>query len=210
MDWPARLSGQHIRLESLEHRHGPGLVAAAAADPSLYRWSPVPQGEPEVRAYIDTALAWKEAGTAGPLVVVRIADEAVVGSTRFWNLEYWPWPLGHPLHGRRNPDVGEIGYSWLTRSAVRTAANTEMKQLMLTYAFEEWGVECICFHTDIRNTRSRDALERIGAKFEGVLRAHRMAADHTFRDSARFSILASDWPSARLRLEELAQRRRSV
>jgi RimJ/RimL family protein N-acetyltransferase len=206
MDWPARLCGHHIRLEPLEHRHGPGLVDAAGADPSLYRWSPVPQGESEVRAYIDNALAWKEAGTAVPLVVVRIGDEAVVGSTRFWNLERWPWPLAHPLHGRRNPDVGEIGYSWLTRSAVRTAANTEMKHLMLTYAFEQWGVECICFHTDVRNTRSRAALERIGARFEGVLRAHRMAADHTFRDSARFSILASDWPAVRQRIEELGRR----
>ena len=77
MDWPARLCGHHIRLEPLEHRHGPGLVDAAGADPSLYRWSPVPQGESEVRAYIDNALAWKEAGTAVPLAVVRIGDEAV-------------------------------------------------------------------------------------------------------------------------------------
>ena len=88
----------------------------------------------------------------------------------------------HPRHGRANPDVCEIGYTWLTRSAIRTAANTEAKLLMLTHAFETWQVLRVCLHTDARNQRSRAAIERIGAKFEGILRAHRMAADFTPRD----------------------------
>ena len=170
----------------------------------------MPQGESGVRVYIDTALAWKEAGTAVPLVVVRIGDEAVVSSTRFWYLGYWPWLVAHPLHGSRSPDVGEIGYSCLTRSAIRTAANTEMKELMLTHAFEQWDVECICFHPDLCNTHPRAALGGAGAKFEGVVRAHRMSADHTFRESARFSILASEWPSVRQRLENLARGQHSA
>ena len=130
----------------------------------------------------------------------------VVGSTRFWNLEQWAWPQGHPLHGRSGPDVCEIGYTWLTRSAIRTAANTEGKLLMLTHAFEEWQVLRVCFHTDARNQRSRAALERIGGKFEGILRAHRMAADFIARDSARFSIVAAEWPELKQRLRGMLDR----
>jgi RimJ/RimL family protein N-acetyltransferase len=97
-------------------------------------------------------------------------------------------------------DVCEIGYTWLTRSAIRTAANTEAKLLMLTHAFETWQVLGVCFYTDARNQRSRAALERIGGKFDGILRAHRMAADYTARDSARFSIVAAEWPDVKQRL----------
>ena len=102
--------------------------------------------------------------------------------------------------GRSTPDACEIGYTWLAPSALRTAANTEAKLLMLTNAFEGWQVLRVCFHTDVRNLRSRAALERIGGKFEGILRSHRMAADFIARDSARFSILASEWPEVKQRL----------
>jgi N-acetyltransferase len=139
-----------------------------------------------------------------PFATVRVTDNAVIGSTRFWNLEQWPWPEGHSLHGRSGPDACEIGYTWLTRSAVRTAANTEAKLLMLTYAFETWQVLRVCFHTDVRNDRSRAALERIGGKLEGILRAHRMAADYTPRDSARYSIVAAEWPAVKRKLNEFA------
>ena len=90
---------------------------------------------------------------------------------------------------------------------MRTAANTESKLLMLTHAFEVWKVLRVCFHTDSRNQRSRAALERIGGQFEGVLRAHRMAADFIPRDSVRYSIVASEWPAARQRLLRLLDRR---
>ena len=194
------LLGTHIRLEPLEQRHVDGLVAAAAADPSLYQWSPIPQGKVDAANYIETALAWRDAGTAVPFAIVRLSDGVVIGSTRFWNLERWSWPEGHPSHGRSAPDACEIGYTWLTRSAIRTAANTEAKLLMLTYAFEEWQVLRVCFHTDTRNQRSRAALERIGGQFEGILRAHRMAADYIPRDSVRYSIVALEWPTVKQRL----------
>jgi N-acetyltransferase len=197
------LQGRHIRLEPLDHRHIDGLVVASAADPSLYQWSPVPQGKAEAISYVETALAWRDAGTAVPFAIVRLADGVVIGSTRFWNLERWAWPQGHPRHGRSAPDACEIGYTWLTRSAIRTAANTEAKLLMLTHAFETWQVLRVCFHTDARNQRSRAALERIGSKFEGILRAHRMAADYIPRDSMRFSIVAAEWPEVRERLNQL-------
>jgi RimJ/RimL family protein N-acetyltransferase len=130
----------------------------------------------------------------------------VIGSTRFFLLERWSWPPGHARHGRGAPDACEIGYTWLARSAFRTAANTEAKLLMLTYAFETWQVFRVCFHTDARNERSRAALERIGARFEGLLRAHRLAVDHIPRDSLRFSIVAAEWPKVKEQLIRLLNR----
>lgn len=198
------LQGNTIRLEPLEHRHIDGLVAASASDPSLYRWSPVPQGKTEATIYVDTALAWRDAGTAVPFAIVRSGDGVAIGSTRFWNIERWAWPTGHPLHGRGLPDACEIGYTWLARSAIRTAANTEAKLLMLSHAFDVWHVLRVCFHTDSRNQRSRAALERIGGTCEGILRAHRMAADYIPRDSVRYSIVVAEWPVVKERLLQLA------
>ena len=200
------LQGRHVRLEPLEHHHVDGLAAASADDATLYQWSPVPRGKAEATQYIETALAWRDAGTAVPFAIVRVQDGIVLGSTRFWNLERWAWPQGHPLHGRGVPDACEIGYTWLSRSAIRTVANTESKLLMLTHAFEAWQVLRVCFHTDVRNQRSRAALERIGGQCEGILRAHRMAADHIPRDSVRYSIVASEWPAVKQRLLQFVDR----
>jgi N-acetyltransferase len=200
------LSGRHVRLEALDHRHIDGLVAATASESSLYQWSPVPQNKSEAIAYVETALSWRDAGTAVPFAIVRLADNTVVGSTRFWNIERWSWPEGHSRYGRLAPDACEIGYTWLARSAIRTAVNSEAKLLMLSYSFETWRVLRVCFHTDVRNQRSRAALERIGGKFEGILRSHRMAADYTARDSARYSIVEAEWPEAKVSLKQLLDR----
>jgi RimJ/RimL family protein N-acetyltransferase len=200
------LTGKHVRLEPLDYRHVDGLVAASAIEPSLYRWSPVPQGRAEAAKYIDTALAWRDAGTALPFATVRVDDGVVIGSTRFFDLERWAWPQGHPRHGRAAADACEIGYTWLTRAAIRTAANTEAKRLMLTHAFETWQVLRVCLHTDARNQRSRAAIERIGGRFEGILRSHRIAADYIARDSARFSIIEAEWPEVKRRLSRLLER----
>ena len=197
------LQGRVVRLEPLGHNHVDGLAAASAGDPALYQWSPVPKNEADVAKYIDTALAWQDAGTALAFATIRLADGVVIGSTRFFDMDRWAWPLGHPRHGRKIPDVCEIGYTWLTRSAIRTAANTEAKFLMLTHAFETWQMLRVCLHADARNQRSRTAIERIGAKFEGILRSHRVAADFIARDSARYSIVAAEWPTVKQRLSEL-------
>jgi len=193
--------GNTVYLQPLQHDHVPGLVAAAAGGGDLYRWSPVPQDEAATRRYVEAALAARDSGTAVPFAVVRLEDDAVIGSTRFWNLDYWAWPDPKPA-----PDTCEIGHTWLSRDAIRTGANTEMKQLMLTHAFEVWQVRSVCLHTDARNQRSRDAIARIGARFEGILRSHRLGADGSPRDSARFSVTAEDWPAVRVRLDELARR----
>jgi N-acetyltransferase len=204
------LAGKYVRLEPLDQRHIEGLsiasAGASAGDRSLYQWSPVPQGEIEAKGYVETAMAWREAGRAEPFAIVRVEDSAIIGSTRFFDLERWLWPAGHPRHGRPTPDACEIGYTWLAHSAIRTGANTEAKLLMLTHAFETLHVLRVCLHTDVRNQRSRTAIERIGGKFEGILRAHRMAADFIARDSARFSIVAAEWPAAKQRLGEMLNR----
>ncbi|HVA55532.1 MAG TPA: GNAT family protein [Gammaproteobacteria bacterium] len=197
------LQGRYVRLEPLDHRHVDGLVAAAASDDSLYRWSSIPRNKAEVIRYIDTALSWRDSSSALPFAMLRVADAVVIGSSRFFDLEYWAWPQGHARHGRHTPDGCEIGYSWLSRAAIRTAANTEAKLLMLTHAFESWRVLRVCFHSDARNQRSRAALERIGARFEGILRAHRLATDHIARDSARYSIMESEWPLVKEHLGRL-------
>jgi len=200
---PETLIGDYVRLEPLDFRHAEGLAKASASDIQLYQWSPVPQGIEETNKYIQTALSWQLAGTSAPFAVIRKSDDSIIGSTRFFNIEQWAWPAGHPRNGRPYPDVAEIGYTWLASYATRTGANTEAKLLLLTLAFEKWNVFRICFHADMRNTRSRTAIERLGAKFEGTLRSHRLAIDNIPRNSARFSILDSEWPEVKQRLLSL-------
>jgi RimJ/RimL family protein N-acetyltransferase len=196
------LSGRHIRLEPLSLNHVNGLVAASAVDPSLYRWSAVPVGRDAVLRYIETAQALRDAGTAQAFATIREHDGAILGSTRFFDIERWAWPIDHPRYGQAHPDVCEIGYTWLTSAAIRTGANTEAKLLMLTHAFEAWQVLRVCLQTDARNKRSQAAIERIGGKLDGVLRVHRIAADFTPRDSWRYSIVAAEWPEVKRRLAE--------
>ena len=198
---PFVLEGNQVRLEPLELRHVDALVAASAVDPPLYQWSAVPLGHAATVAYVESALAGQAAGTTLPFVSVRLSDDEVIGSTRYFDLDSWPWPAGHERAGRGLPDACEIGYTWYTRSAIRTAANTEAKMMMLTHAFETWGMVRVCLHTDERNERSRAAMERIGCRFEGILRSHRLAVDGIPRNSARFSIVASEWPEAKGRLQ---------
>jgi N-acetyltransferase len=198
------LTGRYVRLEPLHQRHAAGLVHASAGADELYQMTTVPTSEVEVGRYIALAEAARAAGTAAPFAVIRLADETVVGSTRLWDMQWWPWPEAHPRHGHDGPDTCEIGHTWLAASAIRTGANTEMKRLMLTYAFETWDVLSVCFHTDVRNHRSNAALRRIGAQFEGTLRSHRLAADLRPRDSARYSITAAEWPAVRAHLDEMS------
>lgn len=204
------LSGSHIRLEPLGRQHIDGLAAASSGDPAvcgpLYRWTPVPRTRSEAERYVQIACKWRNDGTAVPFAIVRL-DGTVIGSTRFWNFDKWNWPQGHPETAIRAYDACEIGHTWLAASAIRTAANTEAKLLMLTHAFEYWRVRRVSLHTDARNQRSRAAIERIGAKFEGILRAHRLSVDLQPRDSARFSIVEAEWPEAKEKLKNSLTRR---
>ena len=132
----------------------------------------------------------------------------VVGSTRFDDLAIWTWPAGNPAQRTVVPDAVEIGGTWLAQSARRTVVNTEAKLLMLSHAFDVWNVYRVRLRTDVRNQVSWKAIERIGARFEGVLRADRPGADGTVRDSALFSIVADEWPAVRERLTGILDRPR--
>ncbi|MEJ2902520.1 GNAT family protein [Pedobacter panaciterrae] len=191
------LVGNYVRLEPLELFHLEGLTKAAAGNEQLFKWTVVPQEKNAMTRYIKTALEQRDRGTAMPFVIVGNEDGIIKGSTRFWNIAYWQWPEHTCGYGRIAPDVCEIGYTWLTGSATRTGINTEAKFLMLKYAFEHWKVWRVNFTTDVRNERSRAAIERLGAKFEGIIRAERMGADFTIRDSARFSIISDEWPDVK-------------
>jgi len=103
--------------------------------------------------------------------------------------------------GPERPDVVEIGATWLAAAAQRTPINTEAKVLMLTHAFDHWRVHRVSLMTDARNQRSRDAIGRLGARFDGILRAARPASDGVIRDTAAFSILEAEWPAVRANLE---------
>ena len=193
---PAVLDGRHVRLEPLTPSHAPALAAAAAGDRSTFRFTPVPDGDSAAAAYVADLLADAERGLVLPFATL-LPDGEVVGATRFLGLEYWPVDEERPAGV---PVVAEIGGTWLTPRVQRTPVNTEAKLLMLTHAFDTWQVLRVSLKTDARNARSRAAIERLGARFDGVLRAHSPAADGGLRDTAFFSILSGEWPDVRDRL----------
>ncbi|HXU00543.1 MAG TPA: GNAT family N-acetyltransferase [Polyangia bacterium] len=211
------LANAFVRLDPLTPEHVEPLAAAAAEKPAEYALAPVPVDVAGMRAYVHAALADAAANRALPFAIVRQDGNVgnvgkhgtVVGSTRFMNLEWWSWPpgpirvAGEPrrLDAGAPPDVVEIGHAWLAASAIRTEVNTAACLLLMTHAFEVWRVHRLTLKTDARNTRSRAAIERLGGRFEGILRSHLPAADGIVRDTAMFSMLPGEWPAAKLRLE---------
>ena len=199
---PVVLEGRHIRLEPLTLGHARALVEVANGPRESYGFTLVPADETSMLRYIEAALRDQEAGRALPFATVAKATARVVGSTRFGNIEFWAWPPDNPhQRGPDVPDVAEIGWTWLAADAQRTPINTEAKLLMLTHAFETWRVHRVSLMTDARNERSRRAILRVGAQFDGVIRAQRMAFDGTIRDTAAFSILESEWPTVKRQLQ---------
>jgi RimJ/RimL family protein N-acetyltransferase len=190
------LVGNHVRLEPLTLDHVPALVAAINEDPTSFRFSTAPETEAAMSAWVQDALAARETGRELPFATYSSAHKRVVGSTRFYDLERWHSPSEEPRRDRP-PDACLIGYTWLGASAQRTACNTEAKLLMLSHAFETWQVSRVAFRIDARNDSSRAAVERLGARFEGIRRAERLGADGQVRDSAFYSILAPEWPAVK-------------
>ncbi len=198
---PVVLEGTFVRLEPLTAAHAAALAAAASGARDTYGFTWVPEGEAEAAAFIATRLGEQAAGRVLPFATVDRRTGRVAGSTRFMNIEYWDWPAGNAnQRGRDHPDTVEIGGTWLAAEAQRTPINTEAKLLMLGHAFEVFGVHAVTLKTDARNWRSRNAIERIGARFDGVVRAYQPGRDGTVRDTAWFSLLESEWPAAKLGL----------
>lgn len=202
--FPLTLDGRLVRLEPLDPAHVPALVAAADESRAHYGLTWVPGDAAAMARFVDAALAQAARGLEVPFATVDQRRGRVVGSTRFCNVERWPWSGAPAAPVPAGPDAVEIGHTWLAASAQRTYVNTEAKLLMLGHAFEVWRVRRVTLKTDARNVRSRAAIERLGARFDGILRAHMPAADGGVRDSAMYSMLAGEWPAARERLTALA------
>jgi RimJ/RimL family protein N-acetyltransferase len=202
---PFTLTGVHVRLEPLAAHHAPGLAAAAAGDRSTFGFTAVPDGVEEARRYIDQLLGDRDRGLVVPFAQRRLDNGELAGCTRYMELRRW--------RGRVEPDEVEIGGTWLAAGAQRTAVNTEAKLLLLRHAFESWGVWRVAICTDVRNARSRDAIERLGATFEGVLRSHRLVnqpGEIRPRDTAVYSIVSDEWPAVRERLVARLDRTRAA
>jgi RimJ/RimL family protein N-acetyltransferase len=200
---PFALEGRHARLEPLTEDHVPGLAAAAAEDRAGYAYTWVPDGTADAAEYVRSALADQSRGWALPWAVRRLADDRLVGSTRFLDLQVFgasPTAPAEPPSDDRPPSVLEIGNTWYAASAQRTALNTDVKLQLLAHAFDVWAVLRVTLKTDARNLASRTAIERIGGRFEGIRRVHVLATDGSLRDSAYYSITRDEWPAARAAL----------
>lgn len=193
-----RLAGTEVALEPLRPDHADALAAAAAESREHYRYNPVPDGAKEAAGYIELALRQRAEGNRYPLAIVWRGR--IVGTTSYSEFQPWDWSVKCGVRRRELPNACEIGFTWLAASAQRTSCNTETKFLLLRHAFDTWTVHRVRFRTDERNQRSRRAIERLGARPDGVLRADMPGRDGTVRNTAFYSILALEWPDARVRL----------
>jgi RimJ/RimL family protein N-acetyltransferase len=184
---PRVLEGTHVRLEPLTLDHAASL-AQVAFDPDLWQWTLTRIEHPtDLHAYIEEALAAQRAGTALPFCTFDRRSHTAVGSSRFGNYD--------PANRRV-----EIGWTWVARPWQRTCINAEAKLLMLAYAFDDLECLRVEFKTDSLNLRSQGALEKLGARREGVLRSHMIVQGGRRRDSVYYSILLEEWPDVRTRL----------
>ncbi|MCZ8075699.1 MAG: GNAT family protein [Paucibacter sp.] len=188
---PLRLQGRVVCLEPLDlARHLPGLCAVGL-DPELWQWVPTQvRSEAQMRAYVETALEEQARGSSLPFAIRSLAEDRVIGCTRFGNIS----PRDHRL---------EIGWTWLGRAWQRSGANTEAKTLLLTHAFETLGAWRVELKTDALNAKSRAAIARIGAQQEGILRRHTLTDTGRVRDTVYFSVLDQEWPAVKARLQAM-------
>ena len=197
------LSGRHVELVPLALAHAEPLLAAADPARATYTLQRVPATPSEMRAWVATALAEEERGESLPFAVLEATTGLVVGTTRFMAIERWTFPGRPPEPVPVGPDVLEIGWTWYAERVQRTGVNTEAKLLLCTHAFEVLRVRRVSWKTDARNHRSRNAILRLGARFDGVLRAHKVSpSDGAVRDTAFYSMLPDEWPAAKRALEE--------
>jgi RimJ/RimL family protein N-acetyltransferase len=191
LPWPPRpvtLEGEHVRLEPLVPGHAAALAGAIADGALDALWYTIVPAAAAVPGWIEAALAQQAAGRALPFAVVRRRDGRIVGSTRYMNVE----------DSQRRLEIGTTFYS---ASVQRSALNTECKRLLLAHAFERLGCLAVEFRTHWFNQRSRDAIARLGAKQDGVLRNHQRLPDGSLRDTVVFSIIESEWPAVKRHLD---------
>ena len=190
---PITLEKNGVRLEPLGREHRDGL-AKAAADGRLWelRFTSVPEPA-QTDAYIEDALSGQALGHMLPWAIRELTTGALVGTTRYHNII-------------ANIDRVEIGYTWYARRWQRTHVNTTCKLILLAHDFDTLGAQVVGLRTDILNVVSQRAIERLGAKKDGVLRHHWLRRDGTVRDSVMYSILLEEWPGIRAKLETRAMK----
>jgi RimJ/RimL family protein N-acetyltransferase len=188
------ITGNKVYLRPLELSDVPNLNDAAA-DGNLWElwYTSVPSPD-TAEAYVKTAISGRENGNMYPFVICEKETGKAIGSTRYCSIE--------PAHRRV-----EIGYTWYAKSVQQTGINTECKYLLLKHAFENLGCICVQFKTHWHNLLSRKAIERLGAKLDGVLRNDRVGADGTIRDTVVYSIIESEWPAVKQSLEFMMKRK---
>lgn len=191
---PVVLQGKHVRLEPMTESHAPALAEIGIGQPF---WDFMVYGKintvDDMRAWVLDVLARAESGTDLPFVAIHLASGRVAGATRYLNI----MPNDRGL---------EIGGTWYGSEFQRTAVNTECKYLLFSHAFEILGCIRVQLKTDSRNERSQKAIERIGAVKEGVLRNHMILPDGHYRHSVYYSILDTEWPDVKKRLEEMMEK----
>ncbi|HUQ18753.1 MAG TPA: GNAT family protein [Gemmatimonadaceae bacterium] len=190
---PVVLEGDRVRLEPMRRDHLEALAEAGKYD-ELWRWTRSKATTLETMSeYVDDALTELANGTALPFVTIDRPSETIVGSTRFANID---------SRNRR----AEIGWTWISPTFQRTYINSEAKYLMLRHAFDAWDCVRVELKTDVLNEQSRNAMLRLGAIEEGVLRRHVVTYNGRFRDTIYYSILDHEWPAVRARLEARLRR----
>lgn len=190
--FPTTLSGQHVALVPLSKDHEDGLIAAVK-DGKLWKlwYTSVPAPE-RMKVEIERRLALQAAGTMAPFTVIERTSGRIVGMTTYMNID------------AAGPRV-EIGSTWYAQSVHRTPLNTEAKFLLLAHAFDRLDCLAVEFRTHFFNHQSRRAIERLGAKLDGVLRSHLRASDGALRDTCVYSIIACEWPTVRTHLASKLQ-----
>jgi RimJ/RimL family protein N-acetyltransferase len=187
---PVTLEGRHVRLEPLSQAHQADLVSVGL-DEELWRWIPTPVRTPaEMSAYIATALDEQARGVSLPFALIEKASGRAIGCTRYGNID-------------RTHHRVEIGWTWVAAAWQRTTVNTEAKYLLLLHAFETLGCIRVELKTDSLNEKSRAAILRIGAREEGTFRNHMITASGRIRHTVYFSILDSEWPGVKSRLQSM-------
>jgi RimJ/RimL family protein N-acetyltransferase len=185
---PVTLEGYGLRLEPLTDRHHDDLLPAAADGKLWELWFTSVPEPGQTREYIANALAGQEAGHMLPWAVRELTSGKIIGSTRYHDIVV-------PV------ERVEIGYTWYARQWQRSHVNTSCKLLLLAHAFDALGCKVVGLRTDNFNFASQRAIERLGAKKDGVIRHHQARRDGTVRDSVMYSILWSEWPDVRRHLE---------
>ena len=189
IDWPLTLEGSFVRLDPVRREHAELFWEVSKADlEDIFRWIPYSMKTREdFESLIDKAFAEQERGESIVFATVERASGQVVGSTRFMNID------------RANRRV-EIGSTWYAKRVQRSGVNTQCKMLLLAHAFEKLDCIAVEFRTHFFNHQSRRAIERLGAKLDGILRNHVIARNGTLRDTVVYSIIASEWPTVKAHL----------